>query len=252
MADIMAPVILSSMTPTQEEGWRTLLDLYQNFLSGWCLIGGQMVWLLAIEQGIEPIWLTDDVDVAVDIRADQEAIRRLCAWLESRHFRLEGIDTDGIGHCYLSTTYPGPGQVKFDVLAPDNVGQRADLTTSPPARTVSAPGTRYALDSAEAIEIVLRERSGHVLRPSLIAALLAKAAATTIAVRDNPDRDWRDAAFLLTLVADPIGTAAELTRGQKRRLRIIRPLLSEDHPAWRQLGERGRLGRIALEFLLEG
>jgi len=247
----MAPVTLSSMTPTQEEGWRTLLDLYQDFRIGWCLIGGQMVWLLAIEHGIEPIWLTDDVDVAVDIRADQEAIRRLCAWLESRQFRLEGINKDGIGHRFLSTTYPGPGQVKFDVLAPDNVGQRADLTTSPPARTVSAPGTRYALDTAQAIEIVLRERSGHVLRPSLIAALLAKAAATTIPVRENPDRDWRDAAFLLTLVADPIGTAAELTRGQKRRLRTIRPLLDQDHPAWRQLGERGRLGKIALEFLLE-
>jgi hypothetical protein len=214
----MAPVTLSSMTPTQEEGWRTLLDLYQDSRMGWCLIGGQMVWLLAIEHGIEPI---------------------------------EGINKDGIGHRYLSTTYPGPGQVKFDVLAPDNVGQRADLTTSPPARTVSAPGTRYALDTAEAIEIVLRGRSGHVLRPSLTAALLAKAAATTIPVRENPDRDWRDAAFLLTLVADPIDTAAELTKGQKRRLRTIRPLLDEDHPAWRQLGERGHLGRIALEFLLE-
>jgi len=246
----MAPVTPSSMTPTQEEGWRTLLDLYEDFRTGWCLIGGQMVWLLAIEHGVEPIWLTDDVDVAVDVRANQEAIRRLCAWLESRQFRLEGMNKDGIGHRFVSTTYPGPGQVKFDVLAPDNVGQRADLTTSPPARTVSAPGTRYALDTTEAIEIVLRGRSGHVLRPSLIAALLAKAAATTIPVRENPDRDWRDAAFLLTLVADPIAVAAELTRGQKRRLRTIRPLLDEDHPAWRQLGGRARLGRIALEFLL--
>jgi len=100
----MAPVTLSSMTATQEEGWRTLLDLYQDFRTGWCLIGGQMVWLLAIEHGVEPIWLTDDVDVAVDVRANQEAIRRLCAWLESRQFRLEGINKDGIGHRFVSTT----------------------------------------------------------------------------------------------------------------------------------------------------
>lgn len=247
----MPPVVLSSMTPTQEEGWRALLDLHQDFRSGWCLIGGQMVWLLAIEHSVVPIRLTDDVDVAVDIRADQGAIRRLCTWLESHQFELEGMNKEGIGHRYVSTTYRGPGKVKFDVLAPDNIGQRADLTTSPPARTVSAPGTRNALDAAEDIEIVLRERSGRVLRPPLIAALLAKAAATTIPGRENPDRDWNDAAFLLTLLADPIGAAAQLTKGQKRSLRTIKALLDANHPIWRQLGERARLGRTALEFLLE-
>jgi hypothetical protein len=149
----MPPVVLGSMTPTQEEGWRALLDLYQGFQSGWCLIGGQMVWLLAIEHGVDPIRLTDDVDVAVDIRADQGAIRR--------------------------------------------------------------------------------------------------AAATTIPDRENPDRDWNDAAFLLTLVADPIDAAAHLTKGQKRGLRTIKALLDAHHPAWRQLGERARLGRATLEFLLE-
>lgn len=247
----MSPVVLSSMTPAQEEGWQTLLDLYQDFPAHWCLIGGQMVWLIALEHAIEPMRLTDDVDVAVDIRADQRAIRDLCSWLESRRFELEGINTDGIGHRYVSSTYSGPGKVKFDVLAPDNIGQRADLTTSPPARTVSAPGTRSALDASQAVEVVLGERSGHVLRPSLIAAILAKAAATTIPGRENPGRDWSDAAFLLTLVPDPVSTAAELTAGQRRRLHDIEALLDAKHWAWRQLGERARLGSVTLEFFLE-
>jgi hypothetical protein len=138
----MPPVVLSSMTPTQEEGWRALLDLQQDFRSGWCLIGGQMVWLLAVEHGVAPI------------------------------------------------------------------------------------------------------------RPPLIAALLAKAAATTIPGRENPDRDWNDAAFLLTLLADPIGAANQLTKGQKHSLRTMKALLDANHPIWRQLGERARLGRTALEFLL--
>lgn len=247
----MSPVTLTSMTPAQAEGWRTLLDLYQEFQAGWCLIGGQMVWLLALEHGVEPMRLTEDVDIVVDIRADQQAIKRLCTWLESHDFKLAGISPDGIGHRYVSTAYVGPGKVQFDVLAPDNMGQRTDLTTSPPARTVSAPGTRNALDAAQAIEIVHHERAGHVLRPSLIAAILTKAAATTIPVRDNPDRDWSDAAFLLTLVADPVGTAAELTRGHRRVLGNIRPLLDANHWAWQQLGERARLGLTALEFLLD-
>src|SRR5579864_8991739 len=71
------------------------------------------------------------------------------SWLESCHLKLEGMNTDGIGHRYVSSTFQGPGRVVFDVLAPDNVGERADLTTSPPARTVSAPGIRKkALASA--------------------------------------------------------------------------------------------------------
>ena len=69
------------MTPAQEESWRILIDLYPVFPSGWCLIGGQMVWLFANEHDVDPIRATEDVDVVVDIRADQQAIRRLCNWL---------------------------------------------------------------------------------------------------------------------------------------------------------------------------
>jgi hypothetical protein len=83
------------MTPAQDEAWRILLDRYDAFPAGWCIIGGQMVWLLAHEYGVEPIRATDDVDIA-------------------------------------------------------------------------------ALDSAEPIEIQLGDRMGHVLRPTLISAILPK------------------------------------------------------------------------------
>lgn len=241
---------LSSMTPSQEEGWRVLLDLYEAFPGGWCIIGGQMVWLLAREHGVEPVRVTEDIDVVVDIRADQQLITRMCAWLEAREFSLDGISADNIGHRYVSTAYNGPGKVAFDILAPENVGDRADLTTSPPARTVSAPGTRDALDAAEPLEILLGDRSGHVPRPALISAILAKAAATRIPVRANPERDWADLAFLLTLIPDPVSTAAQLSNRQRRKLRAVSALLGEDHPAWRPLGPRSRLGIAALQFLV--
>jgi hypothetical protein len=138
---------LSSMTPPQEEGWRVLLDLHMAFPGGWCIIGGQMVWLLAQEHGVEPIRATEDFDVVVDIRADQRLIMRLCAWLEARDFCLDGISTDSIGHRYVSTTYSGPGKVALDILAPENVGERADLTTSPPARTPSETGPTWRSSS---------------------------------------------------------------------------------------------------------
>jgi hypothetical protein len=244
------PVLLLSMTPPQEEGWRVLLDLYEAFPVGWCIIGGQMVWLLAHEHGVDPIRATEDVDVAVDIRADQQLIMRLCSWLEDREFSLDGISADSIGHRYVSNAYRGPGKVAFDILAPENVGERANLTTSPPARTVSAPGSRDALDAAESLEVILGGRSGHVLRPSLLSAILAKAAATTIPVRGNPERDWIDLAFLLSLIPDPVSSAAQLTNRQRRKLRAASALLAEGHPAWRSLGSRARLGIVALQFLI--
>jgi hypothetical protein len=210
-----------------------------------------MVWLLAHEYGVEPIRATEDVDVVVDIRADQWQLMRICAWLESHDFDLEGINTDGIGHRYVCSKYNGPGKVTFDILAPDNVGERASLTTSPPARTVSAPGTRGVLDAADPLEIVLGDRSGHVLRPPLVSAILAKVAATGIPGRDNPDRDWIDLAFLLSLVSDPVSGAAELANRQRQRLRAVSVLLDESHFAWRMLGARSRLGIATLQFLID-
>jgi hypothetical protein len=238
------------MTPAQEYAWGILLDVSADFPTGWCLIGGQMVWLFAHEHGVEPIRATEDVDVAVDIRADQGAIKRLCTWLESRGFQLGGVSRDGIGHRYVSSTYKGPGAVVFDILAPDNLGARVDLGTTPPARTVEAPGARSALDSAQPIQVLLGERNGEILRPSLLAAILVKAAATTIPARENPDRDWLDAAFLLCLVPDPVAAAAELRKAQIRRLRVISALLDENHWAWRRLGGRARLGHATLQFLI--
>ena len=60
----MAPVTLAeTMSPAQHQGWRVLLDLAKVFPAGWCLVGGQMVWLLAAEHGVDPPRATDDVDL---------------------------------------------------------------------------------------------------------------------------------------------------------------------------------------------
>lgn len=76
----MSPVVLTGMTPAQQQGWKVLLDLAVEFSTGWCLVGGQMVWLHALEHGVEPPRATEDIDVVVDVRAARGAIRRLCRW----------------------------------------------------------------------------------------------------------------------------------------------------------------------------
>ena len=88
-------------------------------------------------------------------------------------------------------------------------------------------------------------------RPALLAAIAMKAAVTRIPARSNPDRDWQDAAFLLSLVTDPIAAAQSLSQAERRRLRTLTALSDTDHPAWRSLGlERARLGQATLDFLL--
>jgi len=82
----------------------------------------------------------------------------------------------------------------FDVLAPEGLDERTDITTVRPARTVKVPGSRQALDRSQLVAVRVRESERVVRRPSLLGALVVKAAATAIAVRSNPERDWEDAA----------------------------------------------------------
>jgi len=119
----MAPIALPDiMRPAQEQGWLTLIKLAMTFPTGWCLVGGQMVWLLAAEHGVAPLRATDDVDVVVDIRSEPTGIQALCGWLEDEEFNLEGISPEGIGHRYFKAANPGAGDIIFDILALDNAG----------------------------------------------------------------------------------------------------------------------------------
>src|SRR5260370_38493412 len=95
----MALVALpETMSPAQKQGWLVLLNLAKVFPASWCLVGGQMVWLLATEHGADPPRATDDIDLVVDIRAEPTGIRDICRWLEDQGFDLDGISPEGIGH----------------------------------------------------------------------------------------------------------------------------------------------------------
>jgi hypothetical protein len=121
----------------------------------------------------------------------------------------------------------------------------------PPARTVQVPGSRQALDRSQLVAVRVRESEGVVRRPSLLGALVAKAAATTIAVRSNPERDWEDAALLLSLVPDPMAIRADCGRKDLRRIAKLGGMLSIDHRGWGPLGDaERRLGRATLRLLL--
>lgn len=251
------PVVLHTLTPAAADGWHVLFDLADSDSQNWILVGGQMVYLLAIEGGVEPTRVTDDIDVLVNVRARPGATEWLAEWLIAHDFELQTVSADSIGHRFAKPAAGGVGTVIFDILAPEGIGQKASTATIPPARTVEAPGGTQALRRSSLIGVTVSEdngrpaRTGLVRRPNVLGGLVAKAAATALAVRSNPERDWEDAALLLCLIRDPLAALEECSGKDVKRLRRLEPLADNQHSAWAaHPWERAQRGRDALAFLL--
>lgn len=242
----MTPVVeLPALPPPVDQLWHTLLDLGDRLDVPWTLIGGQMVLLHAVENGQVPPQVSQDGDVVADVRAVPGALTEVVAALEHGGFTLQGISADGLAHRYVRSADPRP--VVIDVLAPEGVGERADLTTTPPGRTIEVPGGTQALSRTERIAVAHEGRTGTIPRPTLLAAIVGKAAATALA---SPDRHYRDLALLCALVGDPFDLVDQLTRKDRQRLRLASRLLDDAHPAWPLLPPAIRsAGQIAFGVL---
>jgi hypothetical protein len=249
---------LIGLTPAAEEGWWTLFDLAEANSADWLLVGGQMMFLLAVENDSSLPRATDDVDVVVNVRTMPAGTEWLSVWLLAHSFHLDGVSPDGFGHRFYRDAQPGPGRVVFDVLAPEGLGERTPVFTRRPARTVQAPGSLQAFERSEVVDVAVTgmlqrgRREGRVRRPNLLGALVMKAATTTLAVRANRARDWQDAALLLSLLPDPIATAAQCGSKDGQRLGKLAPLNDRAHQGWATMSDEDyRRGTAALAFLLD-
>lgn len=244
---------LQNMTPAAREGWAVLFALAEEDDRSWLLIGGQMMHLLAVELGAAIIRPTDDVDVVVNVRTRPAGTEWLSGWLLARGFESAGISAENIAHRFVRAVTPGPGAVVFDVLGPEGLGSRSALYTLRPARTVQVPGSVQAFQRSALVDVGVTDiggvrAQGRVRRPSPLGALIAKAAATRIVGRDNRQRDWQDAALLLSVI-DPFAVDA-LTKKDRQRLALLEPLADEAHAAWRPFDAAARrTGRAALTLL---
>lgn len=223
-----AVVVLPPMAAPVDQLWHVLLDLGDRLTVEWALIGGQMVLLHALEHGQVPPQISQDGDVIADIRADQAAVTKVVAELEALGFQPDEFSTDGLAHRYIRTAEPRP--VAVDVLAPEGLGERADLTTSPPGRTVQVPGGTQALARSERIIVEHEGRRGPIPRPTLLGALIGKGAACGLP--GDPSRHLRDLALLCALADDPFELADQLTKKERAKLRLGSALQDGRHPAW--------------------
>jgi hypothetical protein len=219
-----------------DELWATLVELTDLQKDSWTLIGGQMVLLHALENGATLPRVSTDLDILVNARVITGGVRAFSRAVESQGFDLDGVSPEGLGHRYRRAT------VSIDVLAPDGLGPRTDLTTTPPGRTVQVPGGTQALNRTELVPVASGELRGLVPRPSLLGAIVTKAA--SVAVDDVPDAQRIDLALLLSLVDDPIRLRGALTQKDHERLRTRPEMARADLPAWSSLppdaADRGR------------
>lgn len=163
----------------------------------------------------------------------------MAAFLTEMGLELEGINTDGVGHRFV-----GRGLV-IDVLAPDHLGERATLTTVPPAHTVQIPAGTRLLHAPRRCPVEVGGQVHWIPRPDLAVAIIGKAAALTLA---DPQRHAEDLAFLFGLVDDPRTVSAVLTARDRKWLRGTEALLDDDR-LWTYSADPNR-ARATLSFLL--
>jgi len=236
------PVELPTL-PGHDDGlWQALVELSELRPGEWSLIGGQMVFLHAMEHGVDPPRVSTDLDVLVNARVVTGGVREFVRAIEEIGFALVGTSPEGLAHRYQRDG------VSVDVLAPEGLGPRTDLTTTPPGRTLQVPGGTQALDRTELVPVVFGGQEGLVPRPSLLGAIVGKSVA--VDVDDVPEAQRLDLALLLSLVDDPLGMASQLTKKDRQRIRARSEMFDPIQQAWASLSDVAEdRGRAALRIL---
>ncbi len=91
---------------------------------------------------VTPPRVSTDLDVLVNASVVTGGVREFVVAIETAGFVLVGASPEGIAHRYRR------GGVSVDVLAPEGLGLRADLTTTPPGRIVVAASVIGRPDSS--------------------------------------------------------------------------------------------------------
>lgn len=202
-------IVMPADAEAQDRAWHALFEIHDRLPTGWVLVGGQMVHLLCAERGASPARPTPDLDAIVDVRADPNALLRFTTALSDLGFSPDGQTWEGHQHRWVRDGS------QVDVLIPRHLGERA--RTRPGAAgstTLETPGAQQALDRATSVEVQVGDRAGWIRRPSLLGALVAKAAALTITNDPARDRHVIDFVVLATLIrpSDRIDLATKRDR----------------------------------------
>ena len=220
-------VAAAGLTDAQAAIWLTLIELDRLLDAPWCLVGAQLTALHCVENGVAPRPV-DDGAVAIGVWTHREALEDATSLVVEQGYR-EDTTHDGHGYRYRR------GTASIDLLIPrDLVKQRRRPTTLSGRPGLSTPGANQALTRTERVPVRIGSVSGFLLRPNLLGALVATAAATE-AESHTPDHAQEDFAVLASLfvkAAELQDYATQTTPKDRRRLKAVLDEMPADHPAW--------------------
>lgn len=209
----------------------------------WILIGGLLVRIIEAEHDVSTEWTTGDVDAVLDIRAMSTATEEASRRLMAAGFEPERDD---------SLVRFVRGHDIVDVLAPDNLGERARLTTVPPDSTMEALGSGQALTRGRTATVNAGDGPFEFPVPSLAGAIVIKAwVVGSVQNRNTRRKHERDLARPLAVVADPVAMLAELAGRERGYLRQRAEMVDAAHLAWRRVPGVEN-GITALSILVNG
>ncbi|MGY1697722.1 hypothetical protein ACI780_22730 [Geodermatophilus sp. SYSU D00814] len=239
-------VVLPPLTGALDRLWDLVLDLAGRLdPSGWVLVGGQMVMLHGLAAARTPTRASQDVDLLADLLTDPAGLSRCVQAV--RQLDLEP-QPDSSGKVYRFRR--GTDGAVVDVLAPDHSLPRWSLRTAAGGETIRIEGGHQALERAVRLTVVKGARSAVVPVPDVLGALVLKAAAWTADNRDR-GRHSGDAAFLTSLVSDPLAERARFVGSDRKRLRRLDAVLGDpDAAEWRALGDAAEDGYATWRLLL--
>lgn len=169
------PIELPAMLTEQQEAWHAVFEIHKAMPQGWVLVGGQAVFLHAIERGAPYVRPTKDADMALDIRAYPTMLHDFTELLVKLGFESAGQSPEGYQHRWKR------GGALVDVLIPRHLGERAEKRRGVTGgTTISAPASQQALDRSETVEVQAGSAFGKVNRPTILGSLIGKAGALTI------------------------------------------------------------------------
>jgi hypothetical protein len=189
------------------------------------VVGGMMVTIHGQRHGREPYRTTNDGDIVVDVRSfGRKTMRNVATALESNGFTTT-MSPENV-------TRFQRGKAKIDLLAPDGMGD-ARVLTSPPGHALIAPGATQALDRTELVTVRWGDVTTTVRVPSLLGAIIAKAAASHEIISLDPDerrKHQTDLAFLLGIawMLDTHSLASTMRKNDRKRLRAAMDRIDRD------------------------
>jgi hypothetical protein len=211
----MPSIVIAVSDPDAMALWRTVARIagaLDDQETRWCLVGGLMVALFAIEAG-QLQRPTTDIDILGDARQRPSGTEAVTERLESIGGALKvvsGLESE------RGFRFEVDGQI-VDVLAPD--GLAAPPTTTGGMQTIQIPDGSQALNRVEAVEIVVEDRRARLFRPTLLGAVLLKARSLEIHARTQDQRE--DLVTLLSLMTDPRTATESMKKTERRWLQSI-------------------------------